>query len=82
MVLNMQLETVGGSAAGSDPVYKAANWEYSVKGLDGEAADAASSTVAYLETPCAHCSLKSDCGPANEINPQTCEYMQDWLELF
>ena len=31
--------------------------------------DAAGENVAYLETPCSYCRLKSECGPANEINP-------------
>lgn len=64
MQLDMKLEVVSSSAnTVSDNVYKAANWEY------------AGATVAYTETPCSYCRLKNECGPSNEINPQTCEYI-------
>ena len=80
MVLDMKLEIVMERKGGSDDegsIYKAANWSYG-----GAYPQAGHAQVAYLETPCSYCRLKNECGPANEINPQTCEYMQDWLEMF
>ena len=68
MVLDYKLETVLGTT--SEVLYKASNYEYGA------------AYVAYTETPCSYCRLKGECGPTNEINPQTCEYMRDWLEMF
>ena len=71
MQLDLKLELVTAAPSGSSElVYKAANWEYGAE------------RIAYTETPCSYCRLKDECGPANEINPQTCEYMKDWLEMF
>ena len=72
MVLDLRLEVISGGASATDQtIYKAANWNY------GDP-----NGVAYTETPCSYCRLKSECGPSNKINPQTCQYMQDWLEMF
>ena len=68
MLLDFKLETV--SSTSSELLYKAGNWDYGA------------ANVAYTETPCSYCRLKGECGPTNEINPQTCEYMRDWLEMF
>ena len=34
--------------------------------------------LAYTAVPCGYCPVRSECGPGNLINPQTCEYMIDW----
>ena len=50
--------------------YKAANWQYP------------GHSTAYTSSPCAACTLRSECGPTNRINPQTCQYMKAWLDQF
>ena len=70
---DLKLELVDGQ--GETAVYKAANWGYPGSGEDQY-------QLAYTETPCAHCKLRKECGQFNKINPQTCKYMQAWLELF
>ena len=34
--------------------------------------------LTYTTIPCAHCPVRHECGPGYVINPQSCEYMQEW----
>lgn len=34
--------------------------------------------VTYSSVPCAFCPIRSQCAPGNQINPKSCEYMQQW----
>ena len=62
MVLDMRLEVVAQSQSGDSTLYKAMNMAYA-------GATTGAAHVAYLETPCSYCRLKTECGPDNEINP-------------
>lgn len=72
MVNDLKIEVVDGH--GDSVTYKASCWAYPGYGE--------SEQPAYLETPCAHCKLSRECGPNNKVNPQSCKYMQAWLEMF
>jgi len=37
--------------------------------------------VAFVQVPCAHCPVFSECKPGNVINPQTCKYYTEWLNF-
>ena len=62
MVLDLRLELVSDQ---EEQVFKAANWGYTT----GTKLEDYCHDVAYTKTPCAHCSLKKECGPNNYINP-------------
>ena len=32
----------------------------------------------YTSVPCAYCPVRSECGPGNVINPDSCEYLSQW----
>ncbi len=36
----------------------------------------------YSGIPCAYCPIRSKCAPGSLINPQSCEYMQQWEAQF
>jgi hypothetical protein len=36
----------------------------------------------YSGVPCAYCPVRSKCAPGSLINPQACEYMQQWQAQF
>lgn len=73
LVNDLRLEVTDGQ--GDSAIYKAGCWGYPAYGESQP-------QPAYLETPCAHCKLRKECGPTNKVNPQSCKYMQAWLDLF
>ena len=69
MVCDQRLEVVHDFSAGTDITYQSSNW------LMEEPSS-------YGQIPCSYCQVKKDCAPGNKINPESCQYMKKWEEMF
>ena len=66
LVFDSLLETVSSGSSFEATVFRLSSNKYPAP-------------LCFSQVPCAHCPVRSACGPHNSVNPRGCQYLAEWL---